>query len=151
MPVEGKVAKILAGNEIVVNRGRAQGVRPGMLLEVFSPEGDEVWDPDTGETLGTVEDVKARAEVTEVKDRLSVAKLQGSETPFGALNMGDMQENLQRMFGQMFGDDVKIQGFGMNPGQDDPDDLESMVGGPLQDLSQVQVGDAVREINAKRR
>ena len=39
----------------------------------------------------------------------------------------------------------------MNPGQDDPDDLESMVGGPLQDLSQVQVGDAIREINPKRR
>ncbi|CAN5910763.1 hypothetical protein BH23ACT11_BH23ACT11_07470 [soil metagenome] len=149
MAVEGKVAKILANNEIVINRGRAQGVRAGMLLEVFTPEGDEVWDPDTGETLGTVEDVKARAEVTEVKDRLAVARLQGAESPFGALNMGEMQENLQRMFGQMFGEDVKIQGFGMNPGQDDPDDLESMVGGPLQDLSQVQVGDAIREIRSR--
>ncbi|CAN5704141.1 hypothetical protein BH24ACT22_BH24ACT22_00340 [soil metagenome] len=151
MAVEGKVAKILGNNEIVVNRGRAQGVRPGMLLEIFSAEGEEVWDPDTGETLGTVEDVKARAEITEVKDRLAIARLQGSESPLGAANIGDMQENLQRMFGQMFGDDVKIQGFGMSPGQDDQDDLESMVGGPLQDLSQVQVGDAVREINAKRR
>ncbi|HZY66042.1 MAG: hypothetical protein M3N10_04715 [Actinomycetota bacterium] len=151
MAVEGKVAKILANNEIVINRGRVQGVRPGMLLEVFALEGEEVWDPDTGETLGTVEDVKARAEVTEVKDRLAVARLQGAETPFGALNIGEMQENLQRMFGQMFGEDVRIQGFGMNPGNDEPDDLESMLGGPLQDLSQVQVGDAVREINAKRR
>lgn len=151
MAVEGKVAKILANNEIVINRGRAQGVRAGMLFEVFTPEGEEVWDPDTGETLGTVEDVKARAEVTEVKDRLAVARLQGAETPFGALNIGDMQENLQRMFGQMFGEDVRVQGFGMDPGNADPDDLESMVGGPLQDLSQVQVGDAIREINAKRR
>ena len=151
MAVEGKVAKILANNEIVINRGRVQGVRPGMLLEVFAPEGEEIWDPDTGETLGTVEDVKARAEVTEVKDRLAVARLQGAEAPFGALNIGEMQENLQRMFGQMFGEDVRIQGFGMNPGNDEPDDLESMLGGPLQDLSQVQVGDAIREINAKRR
>jgi len=143
MAVEGKVAKIL-GSEIVINRGRREGVRQGMLFEVFSPEGEEVWDPDTGETLGTVEDVKARAEVTEVKDRLAVARLQNTASPFGTVNMGEMQENLQRIFGQMFGDDVRIQGFGTSPGGDP--DLESMFGGPLEDLSKVQVGDAVREI-----
>jgi hypothetical protein len=58
-----------------------------------------------------------------------------------------MQENLQRMFGQMFGDGVQIRGFGTTSG-DDPD-LESMLGGPLQDLSQVQVGDAAREIKRR--
>jgi hypothetical protein len=145
MAVEGKVAKVLGNSEIVINRGRGQGVRRGMLFEVFAPEGEEVWDPDTGETLGTVEDVKAKAEVTEVKDRLAVARLQNvQETPFGAMNISEMQENLQRMFGQMFGDDVQVRGFGTSQG-DDPD-LESMLGGPLQDLSKVQVGDAVREI-----
>jgi hypothetical protein len=144
MAVEGKVAKILGNNEIVINRGRNEGVRPGMLFEVFAPEGEEVWDPDTGETLGTVEDVKAHAEVTEVKERLAVARLQNTRTPFGALNIGEMQENLQRIFGQMFGEDVRIQGFGTSSG-DDPD-LESMFGGPLEDLSKVQVGDTVREI-----
>jgi hypothetical protein len=143
MAVEGKVAKIL-GSEIVINRGRREGVRQGMLFEIFAPEGEEVWDPDTGETLGTVEDVKARAEVTEVKERLAVARLQNTASPFGAVNMGEMQENLQRIFGQMFGDDVRIQGFGAGAGSDP--DLESMLGGPLEDLSKVQVGDAVREI-----
>jgi flagellar assembly FlgT-like protein len=143
MAVEGKVAKIL-GSEIVINRGRREGVRQGMLFEIFAPEGEEVWDPDTGETLGTVEDVKARAEVTEVKERLAVARLQNTAPPFGAVNMGEMQENLQRIFGQMFGDDVRIQGFGAGAGSDP--DLESMLGGPLEDLSKVQVGDAAREI-----
>lgn len=148
MAVEGKVAKILNNNEIVINRGRGHGVRQGMFFEVFSAEGEEVWDPDTGETLGTVEDVKARAEVTEVKDRLAVAKLQGAETPFGTANLGEMQENLQRIFGQMFGEGIQIQGFGA-AGSDEDDDLESMLGGPLQDLSKVQVGDAVREIKRR--
>jgi hypothetical protein len=69
------------------------------------------------------------------------------DTPFGAVNIGEMQENLQRMFGQMFGEGVQIRGFGSTSG-DDPD-LESMLGGPLQDLSQVQVGDAVREIKRR--
>src|SRR3712207_4499671 len=119
MAVEGKVAKILGNNEIVINRGRREGVRQGMLFEVFAPEGEEVWDPDTGETLGTVEDVKARAEVTEVKERLTVAKLQGTASPFGAAEIGDMQENLQRIFGQMFGDNVQVQSFGTTGDQDD--------------------------------
>src|ERR671921_2728041 len=137
MAVEGKFAKILGKGEIVLNRGRLHGVRPGMLFEIFAPDGEEVWDPDTGETLGTVEDVKAKAEVTEVKERLAVARRQSTQdTPFGAVDIGEMQENLQRMFGQMFGDDVQVRGFGSTSG-DDPD-LESMVGGPLQDLSQVQ-------------
>ena len=146
MAVEGKVAKIL-GNEIVINRGRREGVRQGMLFEVFASEGEEVWDPDTGETLGTVEDVKAQAEVTEVKERLAVARLQNTRAPFGAMNLGEMQENLQRIFGQMFGDNVHIQGFGRGPDSDP--DLESMLGGPLEDLSKVQVGDAVREIKRR--
>ena len=151
MTVEGKIAKVLGNNEVVLNRGREHGVRPGMMFEIFAPEGDEVWDPDTGETLGTVEDVKAKAEVTEVKEKLSVARLQSGDNPFGAMNMGDMQENLQRIFGQMFGDNVQVQGFGMSGNQnDDDDDLENMFGGPLEDLSQVQVGDAAREIKVKR-
>jgi len=151
MALEGKIAKILGNNEVVINRGRAQGVRQGMLFEIFAPEGEEVWDPDTGETLGTVEDVKARAEVTEVKDRLAVARLLNAGPQAGALDLGDMQENLQRMFGQMFGEgNVHIQGFGTNPsGSADDEDLESMFGGPLQDLSKVQVGDAAREIKRR--
>jgi hypothetical protein len=77
-----------------------------------------------------------------------VARIQNmQETPFGALDIGEMQENLQRMFGQMFGDDVQVRGFGASQG-DEPD-LESMLGGPLQDLSKVQVGDAVRELRRR--
>ena len=149
MAVEGKVAKIMGKGEIVINRGRQHGVRTGMVFEVFSPEGEEVWDPDTGETLGTVEDVKAKAEVTEVKEKLAVARLSDVDSPFGvagAAGLGEMQENLQRIFGQMFGDNVQVQGFGMNPKDEGAEDLENMFGGPLQDLSKIQVGDAIREI-----
>src|SRR4028118_588939 len=110
MAVEGKVAKLL-GNEIVINRGRREGVRQGMLFEVFAPEGEEVWDPDTGETLGTVEDVKAQAEVTEVKERLAVARLQQTAgSPFGAVDIGEMQDNLQRRSGRMVGDAASARG-----------------------------------------
>jgi hypothetical protein len=152
MAVEGKVAKILNGGEIVVNRGSQNGVRAGMVFEVFAPEGEEVWDPDTGETLGTVEEIKAKAEVTEVKDRFAVARLfevEGAANPFGTEGFAEMQQNLQRMFGQMFGDEnVRIQGFGTGSSGDGPD-LESMFGGPLEDASKIQVGDAVREVSRR--
>ena len=148
MIVEGKVAKILGKGEIVVNRGRSHGVRTGMLFEIFAPEGEEVWDPDTGETLGTVEDVKAKAEVIEVKDKLAVARTFDTDSPLGAAGFGEMQENLQRIFKQMFGENVQVQGFGTT-GQDDSPDLESMFGGPLEDVTKVQVGDAVREIKRR--
>ena len=149
MTVEGKVAKILGKGEIVLNRGSSHGVRKGMLFEVFAPEGEEVWDPDTGETLGTVEDVKAKAEVTEVKDKLAVARIFDASSPLGAADFGEIQENLQRMFQQMFGENVQVQGFGMGQGSDEGPDLESMFGGPLEDITKVQVGDAVREVRRR--
>ena len=150
MTVEGKVAKILGKGEIVLNRGRSHGVRQGMVFEIFAPEGEEVWDPDTGETLGTVEDVKAKAEVTEVKERLAIARVFDADSPFGAAaGLGELQGNLQRMFQQMFGENVQVQGFGMGRGPDDGPDLESMFGGPLEDVTKIQVGDAIREIKRR--
>ena len=145
MALEGKVAKILGRGEVVINKGRTDGVKAGMLFEIFAPEGEAVWDPDTGEPLGTVEDVKSKAEITEVKERLAVARLQNAESPFGGAGIGEMQENIQRMFGQMFGENVQVQGFG----QAGDDDLESMFGGPLEDVTKVQVGDAAREIRTR--
>ena len=151
MSVEGKVAKILGKGEVVLNRGREHGVRQGMLFEIFAPEGEEVWDPDTGETLGTVEDVKAKAEVTEVKDKLAVARIFEADSPMGGAGFAEMQENLQRMFGQMFGENVQVQGFGTTGGgTGDGPDLESLFGGPLEDVTKVQVGDAAREIQQRR-
>ncbi len=150
MTVEGKVAKILGKGEIVLNRGRSHGVRQGMVFEIFAPEGEEVWDPDTGETLGTVEDVKAKAEVTEVKEKLAIARVFDADSPFGAAaGLGELQGNLQRMFQQMFGENVQVQGFGMGRGPDDGPDLESMFGGPLEDVTKIQVGDAIREIKRR--
>jgi hypothetical protein len=149
MTVEGKVAKILGKGEIVLNRGRSHGVRTGMLFEIFAPEGEEVWDPDTGETLGTVEDVKAKAEVTEVKEKFAIARIFDADSPPGVAGFGEMQESLQRIFQQMFGDNVQVQGFGTTGRSGEGPDLESMFGGPLEDVTKVQVGDAVREIKRR--
>ena len=91
--------------------------------------------------------MKAKAEVTEVKERLAVARIFDADSPFGAAGFAEVQENLQRMFQQMFGENVQVQGFGQGTGGGP--DLESMFGGPLEDVTKVQVGDIAREIKRR--
>ena len=51
----------------------------------------------------------------------------------------------------MFRGSLEVPGFGMNPqASGDGPDLESMFGGPLENVTKVQVGDAVREIQQRR-
>ncbi len=70
-PIEGKIAKIVDEQTVVINRGSEAGVRDGMKFAIFSG-GDAVTDPDTGESLGTWEVVKGCVKTTHVQEKLSV-------------------------------------------------------------------------------
>lgn len=71
--LEGKVARI-DGVKIYLNLGDASGVKAGDRFEVRS-QGEEILDPDTGESLGSEESVLGVIEVEKiVNDRLSVAR-----------------------------------------------------------------------------
>jgi len=59
-----KVVKIVSEKRIVVNAPSARVCR-GDVLEVFKV-GDEVIDPDTGKSLGTLDYIKARVVVVDV-------------------------------------------------------------------------------------
>ena len=72
--ITGKVAHVLNSREVALNRGANDGVEPGMVFRILSPAGFEVRDPDTGELLGSVENVKFRVRVVSVQDRISVAR-----------------------------------------------------------------------------
>jgi len=72
-PIEGKVAKILDDQTLILNVGRAHGVAQGMLFCVFAPV-EEVKDPDTGESLGAWEAVKGYVQATHPQDRLTVCR-----------------------------------------------------------------------------
>ena len=72
-PIRGKVARILNSREVALNIGREQGVKPGMFLEILSPKGFEIPDPDTGEILGSVALPKVRVKITRIEDNVSVA------------------------------------------------------------------------------
>ena len=79
-PVEGKVAKILDDQTLVLNVGSAQGVAQGMVFSVFAPV-EEVKDPDSGESLGAWEAVKGYVQATHPQERLTVCRAYVPQQP----------------------------------------------------------------------
>ncbi|MFP4055546.1 MAG: hypothetical protein ACLF0G_01620 [Candidatus Brocadiia bacterium] len=72
-PIEGKVAKILDEQTVVLNVGRAHGVAQGMLFCIYAPV-EDVTDPDTGESLGSWEAVKGYVQATHPQEKLAVCR-----------------------------------------------------------------------------
>ena len=68
-----KVAKIIDDYQFVMNKGSSDGIVAGHKYLVFR-YGDEIKDPDTNETLGTLEVVLGRAEVIHTQDKISTLK-----------------------------------------------------------------------------
>ena len=72
-PIEGKVAAIIDDTTLVLNVGSEQGVQEGMAFAIFALQG-EIEDPDSGESLGRWEVVKARVLATHVQARLCTVR-----------------------------------------------------------------------------
>ncbi len=72
-PVEGKVAKILDDQSLVLNVGRQHGVTQGMVFCIYATV-EDVTDPDTGEPLGTWEAVKGYVQAVHPQDKLTVCR-----------------------------------------------------------------------------
>jgi len=72
-PIEGKVAKILSDQTMILNIGRAAGVAQGMIFCIFAPV-EDVTDPETGESLGSWEAVKGYVQATHPQERLTVCR-----------------------------------------------------------------------------
>ncbi len=75
-PVVGRIVKDLAGDRWVVNLGVEKGLADGARLVVFVP-GDEIVDPDTGESLGALEEVKCHVVVEHAQPRMAVVVREG--------------------------------------------------------------------------
>jgi curli biogenesis system outer membrane secretion channel CsgG len=68
-----KIAAVQPDGQIILNQG-GERIAIGMLLDVFAP-GREIFDADTKESLGTVEDYVATVEVQRVAHTMSFAKV----------------------------------------------------------------------------
>lgn len=70
--IEGKVAEVIDIYTVVINRGNEHGVEEDMRFVIYEL-GEEIKDPDTDESLGKFEYVKAKVRVTNVNEKFSTA------------------------------------------------------------------------------
>lgn len=68
-----KVAKIVSGNELIINKGSEDGVKPGQVFIVYTI-GEDIIDPDTGEVLEKLEVVRGTGKAVHVQERIASIK-----------------------------------------------------------------------------
>lgn len=73
MDKQFKIVKIIDDETIVINAGLIDDVKPGDKFEIFE-KGEEIKDPDTGESLGTLDLIKETVETVNVFDKISICK-----------------------------------------------------------------------------
>lgn len=70
-----KIAKIISTKQVVVNAGSKSGLKVGDRLEIIDKFGtDPVIDPDTGESLGTLDLPKGNLIVSKVYPDMAIAE-----------------------------------------------------------------------------
>jgi len=69
-----RVASVIEmGNEVVINRGSDDGVKSGDRYLIYGL-GEELIDPETGESLGQLELVRGRGVVVHVQSKMSTLR-----------------------------------------------------------------------------
>jgi hypothetical protein len=118
-----KVVKIIDSQRLVINAGSRNTLTKGQKLVVYVP-GDEVLDPDTQESLGTLDTIKCYIEVADVFEKMSICK---------NAEIDDIRMN----FGLAIGAAFRYQNKNL------PIDAEDISGG-LKPISRIKVGDLVK-------
>lgn len=70
--MEAKVIKIISDKQIVLNAGTDKGVNEGDIFQIIDKVGDQVFDPDSGELLGSLDLPKAILRVELVYPRMCI-------------------------------------------------------------------------------
>lgn len=72
--IRAKVAQVLNATDLAMNRGSDDGVVVGMRFAILSDRGANIKDPDTGETLDSIEIAKTLVRIVSVTPRLAVGR-----------------------------------------------------------------------------
>jgi hypothetical protein len=72
--IEGKVAQIIDGRQLIINRGAEHGVKVGMRFAVLDTRAADVRDPDTNEPIGSMFFQKSKVEITDVEPKIALAQ-----------------------------------------------------------------------------
>jgi curli biogenesis system outer membrane secretion channel CsgG len=72
-----KIAQVV-GQQVILNRGKGSvRFKEGAILSVYSTEGGEIFDEDTGESLGMVEVEVGKVRITEMRPKFTKAEIIG--------------------------------------------------------------------------
>lgn len=66
-----KIIRIIDDNNVVINAGKDHFLEDGEVLEVFIT-GDEIIDPDTNNSLGTLDIIKAKLEIKNLYEKMAL-------------------------------------------------------------------------------
>ena len=119
-----RVVKIIDNQRLVINAGSSDGIKKGQEMVVFLP-GEEVIDPETKQSLGTLDTIKCYLNVTDVYEKMSICVNAIS-------NMSDV-----------FGIAGAFALGGLSGPKALPVDAEDISGG-LQPKTRIVIGDLVR-------
>jgi hypothetical protein len=72
--IRGQVAQLIDESTLVINRGSEHGVQVGMRFAVLNRKGADVVDPETGESIGSVDVEKVLVKVVRVEPKLAVGR-----------------------------------------------------------------------------
>lgn len=131
-PIRGKVIRITGPNSLIINAGEEHGVSKGMRFVVFE-EGDEILDPETRESLGKIEFIKAEVEVKSTHPKFSVVV--SPKRTVSTLDLSGLV-NLAYAIG-------KYTTVEQEPLPVDPEDISPV---PEPKEKKIKIGDPVRQI-----
>lgn len=74
-----KVAHVANAFQVVINAGASDGIKKGQRFQIYSV-GEEIFDPDGSESLGSLEIIKGIGRVIHVQEKIATLESEMTET-----------------------------------------------------------------------
>ncbi|MGY3717011.1 hypothetical protein ACWE42_15975 [Sutcliffiella cohnii] len=124
-----KIAKILDEYTVIINAGTEHGVELKDRFQILDNEGSAVEDPDTGETIGHLDLIKATVTVKEVYENMCVC----SSPTFYRAGFFSALNNIGQAIDETYVEQEKLN-----------IDLKDVTGGLRKSNKKVRIGDFVK-------
>jgi hypothetical protein len=131
MSIQGKIAQIIDDTRLILNVGARDGVQLNQVFLIYQP-GEEVFDPDTRETLGKFEIPKGKVVIENVQEKMAFA-----HTQLRPDNRGVEPKTLSEMM---------VEASTPTSRDHEALEIDPYSAKPLPVISPVKVGDCVRQI-----
>jgi len=141
-----KVAKIIDENTLVINAGEKQAIKKGDEFQIIGKKGFQpVLDPDTGEDLGTLDEIKGTVIVHTTYPNMSICK---SKYIVEEINTHDLS-SIQKMSNQMTNITKQLQSGIIKSGHYEDLNVEQgqITGGFQESNDPIRIGDIANPVN----